>query len=413
MRTFVQFALTVSLAAALLVACGGSQQPLGPPGGIPQSNAIALSSSSSYQIIYSFRGSPDGDGPEANLIDVKGVLYGTTEQGGAKRTNAGTVFSVSTGGMEHVIYRFSRPRGKFPVAGLIDVSGTLYGTTMLGGTGTGASGTVFSISTTGQEQQLHSFTGHSDGLRPTASLVDVSGTLYGTTRYGGSYCESSSLGCGTVFSITRGGTEKVLHSFGSGSDGLKPAASLIDVNGTLYGTTELGGTYGGGTVFSVSTSGAEHVLYSFGGTSADGTGPAASLIDVNGTLYGTTLDGGAGPCQGYTRRVGCGAVFTITTSGTEKVLYSFGTRSDYDGEQPSASLTDVNGTFYGTTVFGGTYGEGTIFSVSTSGTEQIVHSFSGSDGRYPGAGMIDVNGTLYGTAGGGPHGSGTVFALTP
>jgi uncharacterized repeat protein (TIGR03803 family) len=84
----------------------------------------------------------------------------------------------------------------------------------------------------------------------------------------------------------------VLHSFGSGTDGSEPEAGLIDVNGTLYGTTHTGGSYGGGTVFALDpSSGAETVLYSFCSGTCD-NGPHTGLTAVNGTLYGTTYQGG-------------------------------------------------------------------------------------------------------------------------
>ena len=80
----------------------------------------------------------------------------------------------------------------------------------------------------------------------------------------------------------------MLHSFGSGTDGTGPTADLINVKSTLYGTTEEGGAYNAGTVFSITTSGTEKVLYSFtGGT--DGDSPQTGLIDVGGKLYGTTF----------------------------------------------------------------------------------------------------------------------------
>jgi uncharacterized repeat protein (TIGR03803 family) len=129
-------------------------------------------------------------------------------------------------------------------------------------------------------------------------MININGTLYGTTTYGGT------IGWGTVFSITPGGEEKVVYSF-SGTDGQFPYASLIEVKGTLYGTTEEGGTYGAGagTVFSLDpSSGSENVLHSFG-NGTDGVAPRARLIKVNGTLYGTTMLGGAN---------GDGTVFAIT-----------------------------------------------------------------------------------------------------
>jgi uncharacterized repeat protein (TIGR03803 family) len=181
---------------------------------------------------------------------------------------------------------------------------------------------------------------------------------------------------------------------------------LLNVSGTLYGTTYEGGQYDRGTVFSVSTGGDEQVLHSFGGSSSDGHWPVASLINVDGTLYGTTEYGGTDDK---------GTIFSVTLSGTEKVLHSFQGRRD--GAEPVAALVDVNHTLYGTTVRGGPPGPrvGTIFSSTTSGEEHVIHSFgTGSGGESPEGGLINVKGMLYGTtAGGGTYGYGTVFALTP
>ena len=137
---------------------------------------------------------------------------------------------------------------------------------------------------------LHSFADGADGAHPSAGLIDVKGTLYGTTGAGGAY-SCGSKGCGTVFSITPGGTEDVLHSFGNLADGTLPQASLVELNGKLYGTTTSGGAYDQGTVFRITPGGKEKVLYSFEG--ANGAQPLAGLIDVSGTLYGTTSAGGA------------------------------------------------------------------------------------------------------------------------
>jgi uncharacterized repeat protein (TIGR03803 family) len=152
-----------------------------------------------------------------------------------------------------VLHRFHLDDGAHPAASLINVKGTLYGTTYGGGAKN--AGTVFSITTTGKEKVLHSFSGgRSDGAYPYASLINVNGTLYGTTTKGGSRC-GSNLGCGTVFSVTTTGTEKVVHSFRGGTGGADPLASLINVNGTLYGTTYTGGSScshsGCGTVFAL------------------------------------------------------------------------------------------------------------------------------------------------------------------
>ena len=195
MRDVAQSALTIALAAALLGGCGGSQPLIGAPGVTPQSRVIASSGivhhggpTPSYQVVYSFQGGSDGVNPRAGLIDMKGTLYGTTVAGGA--LGAGTVFSVTQGGKENVVHNFGAANdGTDPRAGLIDVAGTLYGTTSGGGSDScyGSSypncGTVFSITPGGAENVLHSFAGHykSDGSYPYASLIDVKGTFYGTT----------------------------------------------------------------------------------------------------------------------------------------------------------------------------------------------------------------------------------------
>jgi uncharacterized repeat protein (TIGR03803 family) len=134
---------------------------------------------------------------------------------------------------------------------LIDVKGLLYGTLSSGGPH--GQGTVYSITTSGTVNVVYSFSG-TDGAYPRARLIDAGGTLYGTTSTGGVRgCFSpNGSGCGTVFSVTRGGTEKVLHDFSyGGSDGYYPTSNLINVNGTLYGTTAYGGTHGYGTVYAI------------------------------------------------------------------------------------------------------------------------------------------------------------------
>ena len=231
-------------------------------------------------------------------------------------------------------------------------------------------------------------------------------------------------GEGSVFSVTTTGVEKLLHSFGGTSDGVQPWAGLIDVKGTLYGTTLSGGTNGWGTVFSVTTSGKETVRYSFkGSTKNDGQNPYAALIYVNyvnGKLYGTTTGGGF--CRSASQ--GCGTVFATTLSGKESVFYSF--KGD-DGDLPEAALLNINGTLYGTTEYGGgNYDDGTVFEILPSGKERVLHSFapaSFGDGQSPYAGLIKVKDALYGTTtfGGSGHcgssgssgGCGTVFSITP
>jgi uncharacterized repeat protein (TIGR03803 family) len=162
-----------------------------------------------------------------------------------------------------------------------------------------------------------------------------------------------------VFAIDRvSGAEKVLYSFGDqASDGDTPDAGLTKFRGTLYGTTYGGGGNGVGTIFAVNpATGEETVLYSF--ESKDGT-PVAALTKAGDTLYGTTGRG----------------VFKFSPgTGSYKLLHRFCRHYCGDGENPQASVIAVNGTLYGTTAAGGASGEdscrvfgrggcGTIFAV--------------------------------------------------
>lgn len=387
-------------AIAVFAGCGGGggNTPLSPsPAAV---TAEPTKARQSYSVLYSFKGEPDGAYPKAGLLNVDGTLYGTTVKGGGAECECGTVFTITPSGAETVLRSFTggKPDGKDPSAPLLNVDGALYGTTVKGGAY--REGTVFEVTMSGDETVLHSFGRAEDGHLPRAGLIDVKGTLYGTTWEGGAD------GGGTVFSITTSGKERVLHSFSNSGDGNIPYASLINVNGTLYGTTSEGGTLGGGTVFSITLSGKETVLHNFGG-SGDGDEPVAGLATVGGTLYGTTPLGGANRD---------GTVFSITPSGKETVLHSFPTGSG-DGRYPEAGLLNVNGTLYGTTIEDeASGGPGTVFSITTSGKETVLHTFpTGSgDGEFPYAGLINVNGTLYGTtAGGGAYHRGTVFSLSP
>jgi uncharacterized repeat protein (TIGR03803 family) len=202
--------------------------------------------------------------------------------------------------------------------------------------------------------------------------------------------------------------ETVIYNFNK-KEGATPAAPLTNFHGTLYGTTSGGGANGNGTVFTITPSGTETVLYNFKGGKNDGAGPDSALVGAGGKLYGTTWSGGNPHCGG-----GCGTVFAITPSGKETVLYIF-KAGTADGAYPKGALVDVRGTLYGTTVFGGADSQGTIFAIAASGKEAILHSFAGaSDGEDPEAGFLNANGTLYGsTSQGGSLDGGTIFTLTP
>jgi len=272
-------------------------------------------------VLYAFSGHDRGigNGPYGPPIVVKGTLYGATADGGSRACGigCGAVFSLTLSGHAQQLYAFKGGSdGTFPETGVINDAGTLYGTTFSGG-GTGCDGsgcgTVFRVTRGGHERVLYAFQASNDGGLPEAGLIYVNGELYGTTAGWGGGAGCGGQGCGTVFKMTTTGQETVLYTFLGGNDGVNPAASLLNVNGTLYGTTVYGGGTGCfngdgcGTVFAVSPSGQESVLYAFQGGS-DGANPYAALITINGTLYGTTAGGGGTGCNGN----GCGTVFAIT-----------------------------------------------------------------------------------------------------
>jgi uncharacterized repeat protein (TIGR03803 family) len=309
--------------------------------------------------LHSFNGK-NGRQPMAGLLrDAAGNLYGTTVEGGDTTCfslGCGTVFKMDTTGKETVLHEFSgSPDGEMPEALLVeDGAGNLYGTTFLGGA-SGGYGTVFKVNTKNKETIRHSFAGPPDGggdgaLSYMGVIRDVAGDLYGVTAGGGAY------GAGVVYEVDAVGKETLLYSFTGGSDGGGPDSVLLfDSKGNLYGTTgnggnsECGGT-GCGVVFELSpqTDGrwSETVLYTFCSLSncADGeepdTGPLA--LDAAGNLYGTTYFGGT---------CGAGAIFKLVASGNETVLHSF--TGGADGAGPAGVIIDRTGSLYGTAELGG------------------------------------------------------------
>jgi uncharacterized repeat protein (TIGR03803 family) len=276
---------------------------------------------------------------------------------------------------------------------------------------------------------LYTFLGEADGASPNEVALDPAGNLYGTAYYGGNLVNCGAAGCGVAFKVDTKGHETLLNTF-TGQDGANPLAGLLrDNSGTLYGNTGIDGASGGGTVFKLRPSPRacvtalcpwnETVLHNFPfQQSADGSQPQGDLIrDANGNLYGTTLWGGNG-CNAP----GCGTVFKVDPQENETILYNF-EGSPNDGAVPSGSLLlDADGNLYGTTQNGGTYGYGTVFELSPSGSgwkEQVLYNFTlGSDGGYPMAGLVaDPQGNLYGTTALGgtctAGGCGVVFELSP
>jgi uncharacterized repeat protein (TIGR03803 family) len=379
----------------------------------------AYAAAGAVKVLHSFQGgSADGAVPLGPLLNVSGTLYGTTTEGGGTGcggAGCGTVFAIGPDGTESVVHAFAGPPsdGATPFGGLVKVGGTIYGTTNDGGANTCGSihcGTVFSIGANGAEKIIYSFKGGSDGEYPAGSMVKLGSLLYGTTYQGGGHtgCDTGYT-CGTVFSITTAGAEKVIHAFtGVGSDGGNPSGALIEIAGTLYGTTEFGGLsqctdthntpIGCGVVYSMSTGGGDTILHAFKGGS-DGQTPSEGVVDVGGQLFGTTIVGGAGStCQG-----GCGVIYSVTTGGNESVVYTF--QQAANGFLPAGLVLSGNN-LYGVTYIGGkhgcTTGEGcgVAYSASTGGIATVLHDFgkSAKDAELPDSRLIAVGSKLYGVS---------------
>lgn len=414
---------TALAAAALLSACANSSGS--GSGTLPAGvDAGVRASAGTERVLYSFSNGNDGGNAATGLaLDRHGNLYGTTVTGGMLTCGAAFELAPQTQPpwKETVLYNFGcYADGKNPHGGVtFDPSGNLDGTTVAGGVGgvcaSDGCGIVFQLKGAA-ERVLHNFSAGTDGFGPGGGVAyDSAGNVFGTTPDGGIHNE------GVVYEVSRAGgrwRERVIHAFAGGRDGAVGSLGLvlIDAAGNLFGVAEEGGAHGAGTVFELSPGASKawsfHTLYAFKGT-PDAASPYGGLIaDPSGNLYGTTYYGGAN---------GLGAVFALRRSARggyrERVLYSF--KGGTDGGSSTSTLAfGPSGDLYGTTSAGGTTcGCGVIFKVNPStGKETVLHAFAGGqDGAYSYYGLTqDSAGNFYGaTVAGGPFNQGTVFEYTP
>lgn len=400
-------------------ACGhGALAPLGPNEPSSRQTSIAPQSSS-YAVLYRFKGGKDGYEPQATLaVDKSGNMYGTTTQGGNAQ-NDGTVFKITPSGKKTTLYVFKGGNdGASPIGGLIvDSKGDLFGTTSGGANAlcTGGCGTVFELKKMAaryKEKVLYRFGAAPDASVPYGTLIVHNGTLFGTTVDGGG-------GNGTVFKLAPAGSgykETVVWRFKGGPDGAQPYSGLTFVNGAFYGTTAEGGNSNHGTIFSISKSGKEKVVYAFADAGTDSFAPHDVPLALGGALYGTAASGGTQDA---------GTVFRYE-SGRETILYAFEDNSVSDGQIPTATPVAIGGTFYGTTEDGGgtNYGYGTVYKLAPVGggiyKEALLHAFgaTATDGLSVTAGLTPYKGSFYGVTrfgGGTPcsQGCGTFFKIKP
>lgn len=383
------------------------------------------------QLIYSFAGDEDGEYTDTDLvIDGAGNLYGTSVQGGD--FNSGTVFRLSpasSGWIHTVLYSFKGGAdGGEPYKGVtLGANGDIYGTAGVGGLYVGpcvdtGCGVVFKLARPGgiwTQTVIHSFTGGNDGYGPGAGVtVDVHGNIYGMTPTGGAN------GFGVVYQLKPGPngawTEKVIHTFTGGADGLGGSAGrlLLDAAGNLYGLCTVGGAHGAGTVFQLTPAQTGEwnltTLYAFKGEPGSGFPYGALVPDGKGNFYGTTYYAGANDL---------GTIYRLSIRNgvwIQTGIYSF--KDGRDGSAPISTLVAAaNGNLYGTTSEGGAACScGTIFEIDLSGFRpayRVVYRFKGApDGGFVYNGMVaDLTGTiLYGaTVRGGAYDEGAIYRFKP
>jgi uncharacterized repeat protein (TIGR03803 family) len=309
---------------------------------------------------------------------------------------------------------FTGTNGSYPLSVVLQ-GNTLYGATLHGAYSPYASGfgTVFSVNANGTGfTNLVEFMGPPGDGAFCNGIVCQSNMLYGTTTGGGAY------GYGTLFSLASNGTnDTVLHNFDY-TNGALPEQYVILVSNVLYGTTFYPTS---GIVYKWNIGASTYqIIHRFSPptqnaagtyTNQEGETPLGGVIFNNGTLYGATIYGGY---------FGQGTVYRVNIDGTGFTnLYNFtakdpSTGTNIDGAAAESALTLVGNTLYGLAYTGGYYGVGSLFCVDTGG-----HSFTnlynftgGNDGGYPQASLVSSGNKLYGsTSYGGSDEGGTVFAI--
>jgi uncharacterized repeat protein (TIGR03803 family) len=361
--------------------------------------ALGLTVAVSYSLraqtvsnIYSFPGTGSSAGPGfvTPAQGRDGRLYGTTQG-----TQYGSVFAVSTIGVETDLYAFDLTNGDDPATSLVlSPDGSFYGTAAGGGASN--DGVLYKISVGGAYTALHQFAGGTDGIVPVAApLLASDGNLYGTTE-GGPNEPSTVYKYGSASGLT------TIYQF-DGTHGSTVFAPLTQgKDGDLYGAASAGGANNCGTLFKMSRAGVILNYYSL--TCGEGGSlPYVPLVQASdGNLYGATQFGGA---SNY------GVLFRWTKKGSFTVLHQFSGTSD--GKYPSGLMQATDGNLYGTTTSGGSQGNGVLFKMTTAGAFSLLYNFDSSIGQAPAAAPLqDTNGILYGTvSAGGTYGFGGVYSL--
>lgn len=361
-------------------------------------SGMCLAQSYTYSTLIQFQGGTNPFLISNLIIDSKGNLYGVSEYGG--KYGNGTVFKVSPSGALTILHSFKgAPSDGYLATGSLtrDKSGNFYGTTSAGGT-CSYCGIIFKLTPAGKETVLYNFTGGSDGYDPVGGLVrDPSGNLFGISHQNVSNGYNSLL-----FKLTSTSSFSVLSTFDCflGGDNLLIRNSAGDLFGVGCNDTATPN----GSLFEMTPTNQLENLYTFTGGS-DGANPFGKLSqDAKGNLYGVAASNGAH---------GAGVLYKIDSAGAYSVLYDFCSQANCaDGSNPNSWITvDSAGNLYGSTLTGGTSGNGLVFEISPSGVETVLYNFTDSTqnptNQETGF-VMDSAGNLFASI----YGSNSIYKLT-
>jgi uncharacterized repeat protein (TIGR03803 family) len=386
----------------------------------------AAAAAKGFKTLYRFQGGKDGDSPNGGVVVHDGAIYGTTYYDGvcSNYPYCGILYKltkVGSGWKRATLHDFGKTLsdGIEPIAPLNIRNSTLFGTTSAGANAQCGCGEVFQLTLPAGYRIIQHLTFHL-GANPLGGLlIAADGTKYGTTSGRGT------KGGGVIYKVSAGGSYSVVYNL-KGTPGAGPAGELISgKDGAIYGTSYGGGKYDQGYVFRIETNGSGFKdLYDFKNNFEvdgldDGAQPEGRLaLGSGGTIYGTTELGGTdyGTAWSLSPESGGGWKY--------KQLYIFGSA----GNTPHSGLVLYKGALYGVGAGGGEYQSGVIFSFTESSPGNwkyhLLHSFKARDagGDDPQADLRVANGVIYGTTLTGGHvtdggdcinGCGTVFQYVP
>jgi uncharacterized repeat protein (TIGR03803 family) len=352
--------------------------------------------SNDFEIKVNFGYYQTGANPYGSLIvGDNGKLYGTTTiggLGGPDQDQAGVLFEYEINGDVSLLHSFQLESGAIPYGGVTQhTNGKFYGMTTFGGIdGTGVL-YEFNPATSAYTKKLD-FGFAPEGATPSNKLTLASnGNLYGVTSRGGNF------GGGVIFEIdTLTGSFTKRYEFSFPDAGISaPDGGLTEAgNGKLYGVARATDNNDPGAVFEFDPAVGGINQFRFATSGDQGNGPMGGLLlATNGKLYGTTVIANINNLDGTLFEFN-----PLTGSITKKADFERTTKGAY----PTGNLIEVDGKLYGTTLEGGANNQGVMYEYSLS-TGQLnkqldFDEFSSPDFDLgaPGSLVLANNGKIYG-----------------